>query len=351
MTENTPKNSGGVFGRLWAALRRPGRWRAPVAAFAMVAIPLGLFGGTSIGLSVRPDSCVACHEMQPYFDQWRVSTHKSVICVECHTDPGPAGAAKIVTSSIRNTAEHLAASYVTPIRASVHDSSCLRCHTRESRPEIVYESSLRVAHSRHEGIACADCHGRLVHTVGQEVTPSILTHADDTKTCNVCHTPDKSPHGPSRVDCASCHSGEIPGHVLSDRSGVPPRQGCIDCHTKERVSAPENCQTCHVSPHGIDRACNTCHTSTTTWSEKKLVHSFPLVGKHATLTCSTCHKGGVQFPVPGAPAPALQKGELPSNANQQKPSADCKTCHKSPEPHFGTECAMCHNPSAPFKKS
>jgi hypothetical protein len=318
-------------------------------AFAMVAIPVGLFGGTSVGLSVRPESCVACHEMQPYFDQWKVSSHKDVACVECHTDPGPAGAAKIATSTLRNGAEHLAASYVTPIRATVHDESCLRCHSREDRPEVVFESSLRVAHSRHEEQSCADCHGRLVHTIGQEETPTFLTHQDDTKTCNVCHTPETSPHGPSRVDCASCHSGDIPGHTLSSQAGVPTRETCVTCHTKERVAPPETCQTCHVSPHGIDRTCNTCHTSTDSWSEKKLVHSFPLEGKHGTLTCTTCHKGGVQFPVPGSAVQPAQQGTLPSNADQQKPSADCKTCHTPPEPHFGTECSQCHQPSAPFK--
>lgn len=336
--------------RLFHMLGNPGRWRAPALAFGVVALPIAVFAGGSLSLSVRPDACATCHEIQPYYQQWHVSSHKDVICVECHTDPGPAGAVKILTSTLRNTAEHLAASYVLPIRASVHDESCLRCHERSERPEVVYESSLRVAHSKHETVPCADCHGRLVHTVGQDTPSAFLTHQDDAKTCNVCHTPDKSPHGPSRVDCASCHSGEIPGHALTERAGVPPRQNCIECHNRERVAPAETCQTCHVSPHGIDRTCNTCHTSTNTWSEKKLVHTFPLEGKHGTLACNVCHKGGVQFPVPGSPPTAPTKGELTSNADRQKPSADCKTCHNPPEPHFGTECAQCHQPAAPFKK-
>ncbi|MHB1006097.1 MAG: cytochrome c3 family protein [Chloroflexota bacterium] len=331
---------------------RLGRWRVPVIALGIIALPLGLFGASSVGLSSRPENCASCHEIQPYYQQWKTSTHKDVACIDCHTEPGIAGVLKISTSTLKDTAEHLAASFVTPIRADVKDESCLRCHAKESRPEVVFEQSLRVAHSKHQDVGCAQCHGRLVHTVGQTpVNITAFAHEEGSKTCNACHTPEKSPHGPSRVDCASCHSGEIPGHSLTESSGVPPRQTCIDCHNKERVAPPERCQTCHISPHGIDRACSTCHTSTTTWQEKTLVHPFPLEGAHAKSNCTQCHTTGVQPPVPGTPALAIPKGETPSNADQPKPSSECKSCHQSPQPHFGTDCKLCHSPTAPFKKS
>ncbi len=338
----------GRLGALVAAVARTarglGRWRGPLVAAGALLLTLGVLAGGSVSLAARPESCLTCHEMQPHFEQWRVSTHKEVVCVDCHTEPGVLGLVKIEASMLKNTAGHLTGTYQLPIRADVRDDSCLRCHTRESRPEVMFESSLRIAHSQHEGVACADCHGRLVHTVGQEPIPQPLTHKEGTKACQVCHTPENSPHGPSRVDCASCHSADIPGHALSEKTNVPPRQGCIDCHNAASVAPQESCQTCHISPHGIDRACNKCHTSVDTWEEKTLVHRFPLDGGHSDVTCTQCHKTGTQLPVPGAEVVWPVGEPAPSNASQPAPAATCSSCHQPKhQPYGDNDCATCHS--------
>ena len=56
------------------------------------------------------------------------------------------------------------------------------------------------------------------------------------------------------------------------------------------------------------------------------MHPFKLVGKHASLACSKCHKGAVR--------------EAPT-AGSAKPPTTCVGCHKT---HHGglTDCAQCH---------
>ena len=322
------------------------RWRGPLIALGAIVGALVVVFGGGLVLAPRPSSCLGCHEMEAHYAQWATSTHKEVICIDCHTEPGLPGVVKIEASMLKNSAAHLTGTYELPIRAEVRDESCLRCHPRESRPEVLPQATLRISHSSHNDITCAQCHGRLVHTLGQETTMPAVTHKGGEKACEVCHTPDVATHGPAQVDCQSCHSGSIPRHSLREQSNVLTREGCIDCHNKMRVSAEEKCQTCHVSPHGIDRSCNKCHTSTDTWQDKQLVHPFPLEGAHASLACTKCHlgNGSTSANVTKASVPAQLPQAIKTPQGNRTP--DCSSCHQPPHKPFGdNNCTSCHNPN------
>ena len=318
------------------------RWRGLLIALGSLVAALVVVLGGGLVVSPRPSSCLTCHEMEAYYTQWASSTHKDVICLDCHTEPGLVGVVKIEASMLKNSAGHVAGAYEMPIRADVRDDSCLRCHPRDSRPEVLPQATIRISHSAHNDIQCAQCHGRLVHTLGQETTVPTVTHKGGEKACQVCHTPEVCPHGSAQVDCQSCHSASIPRHNLREQTNVITREDCIDCHNKMRVSAEENCQTCHVSPHGIDRSCNKCHTSTDTWHDKQLVHAFPLDGGHSSVACTKCHTSTSTDAAKVKTAAPLAGATHTANGT---PSPLCANCHQPPHKPLGDgNCATCHSP-------
>jgi hypothetical protein len=128
---------------------------------------------------------------------------------------------------------------------------------------------------------------------------------------------------------------------------------CADCHKpiesdaktmRYKPIAFDKCGACHQDPHrgSFQAACDSCH-DTASWKEtrtrREFDHSrtkFPLVGKHAPVSCVKCHQGA-RFNAPLA-------------------HARCMDCHK--DAHDGQfasrpdrgECAPCHNEQG-FKPS
>ena len=317
------------------------RWLFGLGATFVFAI--AMLGAGNVAVYSSNATCGSCHEIKPLYDQWHSSTHKNVNCVSCHTDPGLAGWAKLNVNIVVNGFKHLTGAYTMPIQGKVDDASCLRCHSRDSRPEVIAASSLRVAHSAHNQLRCADCHGRLVHTSNTirvagttEVAAIPMAKSHQEKDCVVCHQVQDYLHKSNNVACSSCHSANIPQHDIAQQQGTFPMQSCLDCHKKLKVSSPENCATCHVAPHppkAVDSPaakisstgqvnCSTCHTSAG-WKTLSVQHDKiwdGYTGVHATLGCTTCHKTG----------------------KYEKLSTSCDTCHTRPHADRGPDCSTCH---------
>lgn len=278
---------------------------------------------STVAVSNQPGFCLNCHEIRPAYDQWRTSAHYGVTCVNCHTEPGISGIIKVNVVGAQHLATHFLSDYEVPAEADVRDSSCLSCHPRESRPEVGMTGTLRIAHAKHNQQQCADCHGRLVHVNGaQEISTAPKNHA--VRDCSVCHTEINAPHGDATLACTSCHSGLIPKHDEARVRGVMPRESCQECHQKVKVGSAEYCQTCHVSPHGVQVPCSRCHTSKESWTEHTFNHPVALVGRHTDLSCEKCH----------------------GNKTLSGLKYDCVLCHKPPEKHIANpgNCANCHSP-------
>lgn len=330
---------GDFFHRPMAQQRGVRRWTllgtTGVLALASLAggiLAMGAIGsGVGVTVSSNAQFCDSCHEIVPAYEQWRISSHRSVNCLTCHTEEGLPGYVKINLEGLKNLATHASGATELPAQASIKRETCLQCHAEGSLPETIPAATLRVSHSSHQELNCTTCHARLVHPVLFDAPALALTRTADhaQKDCNVCH-PSPSPtylHGDAGVACSSCHSGNIPNHDLAVRRSTTLRETCMDCHAQQRVSQPESCQTCHVSPHGFKQNCGQCHASTDRWGLRSFVHPATITGAHEQLQCTKCHA------VAAAPA-----GQALSPGNYL-----CSTCHTPKHPPMDNNCAKCHN--------
>lgn len=156
--------------------------------------------------------------------------------------------------------------------------------------------------------------------------------------CASCHTDVHK--GELGTSCERCHStrdafkdatrGFDHGVTRFPLTGAHQTTECASCHktSSYKVASFSSCANCHTNPHppkSVAGACTSCHT-TSTWTTRRFDHSttpFPLVGKHTTATCASCHKVA---------------------ATRAKPaSSTCAACHTdSHKGEFKQDCDACH---------
>lgn len=183
--------------------------------------------------------------------------------------------------------------------------------------------------------SCFSCHQR----AATQIATGKGFHAGlGDRKCSSCHTDHKgrdqviTPPLDWRFDHART------GYPLIGRHKQAPCSGCHPSTTggTKWVGADTTCKGCHGDTHhkgALGSQCATCHT-TNGWKANLKTgadHKVPMIGKHATLECASCHKGGTHFVA----------------------KANCGDCHE--QKHGGTRapCDTCHNPadwkSATFK--
>lgn len=170
---------------------------------------------------------------------------------------------------------------------------------------------------------------------------------------NAVQQPPKSPHGATfKVSCKVCHSTKgwkLDKEIYSfnhDSTKMPligqhNMVECRKCHpTLVFSEAKKECSQCHTDVHEstVGKDCKLCHTPHS-WlvNNSTRIHQqsrFPLVGVHATVDCSQCHKSETfnRFDVLGT---------------------DCYNCHKeeynaTTQPNhissgYSTQCVDCHS--------
>jgi hypothetical protein len=132
--------------------------------------------------------------------------------------------------------------------------------------------------------------------------------------CGGCHA---DPHaGRLGADCADCHAPEDWSRVEAGRfdhartrfplTGRHASVACTGCHARQaggklrfEGTAFQSCASCHRDPHAgrLGTACATCHV-TAAWdrvASGRFDHDrtrFPLAGRHASVACASCHRGG-----------------------------------------------------------
>ena len=130
-------------------------------------------------------------------------------------------------------------------------------------------------------------------------------------------------HAKLESKCGNCH-------VRMDRAAQP--RLCMDCH--KEVAADVRGRTGH---HGRikQQECRACHTehkgrdaNVVVLDRSRFDHTltdFALRGKHASVTCASCHRAKVKY----SDAPG-----------------DCLSCHRKDDKHkggLGVKCADCHD--------
>lgn len=278
--------------------------------------------------------CSACHE----------SPHKGwTSCSSCHTttawrlfQPLPSG--------------HLS------LKGGHSKLACLDCHTAATRP--AHDRQCVDCHgTNHGGLRnCQECHAP---ATGWEPKPGwshsdffVLRGAHKSLECAQCHKNDRfagTPqvcvgcHGKKHgglSDCAGCHttSAFVPSTFRHSSvftlTGAHDDLKCSRCHPDRAFArvvggGSHACVACHGPQHGGLRDCAECHT-TSSFDHPTFDHrdEFPLIGRHATLACSSCHPGN-RF------AQTISTG-----------GTSCRACHAGDNPHGASvgACENCHTP-------
>jgi hypothetical protein len=138
--------------------------------------------------------------------------------------------------------------------------------------------------------------------------------------------------------------------------------GCFRCHEGNHVSREgkvlrKDCQLCHTII-GQETA---VQKPTEVAAAEKFDHPWPLLGKHAQLSCNQCHWRGrglspdcttCHTHPAGAPMAALPCSACHLKEQEVRPVASCVSCHPNrtelhlKPTHAATDCAVCHVPHA-----
>lgn len=124
--------------------------------------------------------CDTCHEMEPSFKAWQSSSHNSVECIKCHSEPGVIGLIKTKAQALSEVYRHITGNYKTPITitsdTAAFSNRCLRCHENIKGKDTAHN----LKHFK-VGAQCMGCHQGLVHN------PQSNNKVPDRKVCVPCH--------------------------------------------------------------------------------------------------------------------------------------------------------------------
>jgi len=376
-------------------------------------------------------NCERCHSMEA--QSWRNSfdhnktdfalrgAHVSIACDQCHKS----GTFRGISFQCYDCHQKEYLATTNPNHAvSQFSHDCLTCHSNLAwKPSTFNHASTGFPLlGAHSAVACASCHTNNVfkglpsdcfschqNNFTSTVNPNHST-AQFSHECLTCHStvawkPSTFNHSNttfplvgahSAVVCASCHTNGVYKGLPSD---------CFSCHQNNfNSTANPNHATAQFS-----HDCLTCH-STIAWKPSTFNHantSFPLLGAHAAIVCSDCHKNGqykgtasvcydchttdfigttnpnhvtsqfshdcltchsnvawkpatfnhstTSFPLAGAHVSALCT-DCHKNGQYKGTSTDCYSCHqtnysKTTNPahviaNFPTACISCHNTTA-----
>lgn len=183
-----------IIRRLFNEIRPIGRWKLP--AIIITAIFVGLFiysfliSRSYSYLSDKPEVCVNCHIMSPYYATWMHSSHgRDATCNDCHVPHN-----NIVNKYFFKAKDGLRHSAVFTMRAepqaiqAIEASSkvimdnCIRCHT-QLNTEFVSTGRMGFSEMKEMGgKSCWDCHRDVPHTRSRSIssTPYSLVPMPET---------------------------------------------------------------------------------------------------------------------------------------------------------------------------
>lgn len=268
-------------------------------------------------------SCQDCHTM----DSWKTAredydhdidtefalrgAHKRLDCEKCHKSSQPAFGEIVVPRF-----SGLKFDLCTDCHADEHKGSfgtnCLKCHTENTFKQIGltgafdHQKTRYPLVGRHVAVACEKCH-----------TQEGMFKSDDSfDQCEDCHTDHHKgvfKRNNPEVSCEKCHNVRgfspplfgIAEHRTTrfELDGAHLAQPCFFCHISDNQPRyrwdPLNCNACHDTAHGQQfmryqesgNWCENCHLSSD-WTDLSFDHgttNFPLTGKHAEITCRSCH--------------------------------------------------------------
>ncbi len=349
----------------------------------IVAGALAMLTVLTYEFTESPTFCGICHDMEPYIESWKSSSHRDVACIQCHYEPG-------FLNHLRgkwrdgqlSLAYFITGKHPSKPHAVISDKSCLQdgCHKRENLKNSIHFKNVIFNHALHleelrrgKRLRCTTCHAQIVQ--GTHLT---VTETD----CFICHFYGKS-EGEALESCLSCAVGHctschsepkgdinISGYAFNHKRYIEKGVSCGECHLNviqgDGHVPPNRCVECHDEPeiigikypsefihknHVTDYKleCYRCHT--------EIIHhkgEIPTVA-HFDSNCSKCHVEEVHL----GPR-EMYKGVggigLPSSPSRMYlAKLDCTACHSSMErgekalylasydqSAFEARCVNCH---------
>lgn len=301
---------------------------------------------------LKGKDCSNCHNPQNWkidvkkldFDHSKTKfplqgQHSSVDCKACHT-----------TLKFEGTPQNCVSCH-TSVHGNTLSNDCQSCHTpanwlvKAILP--LHERSRFPLFGKHQTADCSMCHENY------EVRQFEPVQTD----CYSCHSKDyystlapNHPNGKFSKDCSTCHDTKATNwrssnidHNFFPLTGGHSRPSCYDCHTVGTFAGlSKECYSCHkpnyeatTNPNHVagnfSKQCQVCH-NINAWSPAQFDHNlttFPLTGRHTTVTCASCHTQGYA----GTPKTCVSCHQANYNATQspnhtaaQFPST-CENCH------------------------
>jgi len=306
--------------------------------------------------------------MQPYYQSWLTSSHREVMCVECHIPPGIQSEVRKKYEALAMVARYVTGTYSTNPWAEVDDLSCLRsgCHVKrvllgkELYQGVLFDHQPHLTEMRREKVLrCTSCHSQIVQGSHIAVTSStcFLCHFKSTSLnqgtgrCTLCHeVPEKMittaglafDHGDVKrfdMNCTLCHEGVVRG------DGEVVRERCYTCHNDaerlEQFGQTEFLHRTHVTEHKIE--CLNCHA--------EIVHKIPAREEALATECKSCHTAVAgHSSVRDFYRGISGKGVQPKPAAMYLAGVRCEACHNVAGSEFGraseVSCMSCHGPKA-----
>lgn len=352
-------------------------WKRFFIAAGVSFVGITAFMILSLEITSQPRFCNSCHNMRPYYQSWKTSSHREVTCTDCHFPPG-------FESKIRGkfTALSMLVNYFTGVYkrgkpwAEISDLSCMRSGCHESRlltGQVKFKENILFDHAPHltgmrrgKKLRCTSCHSQIVQGSHISVTESscFLCHfkeeaASDTPLnhCTKCHRAPEASEGKTaaeagiaydhrlvnqrNIECGSCHGTMLVG------DGSVPKNRCHVCHAEaEKIRLYKDSELMHlnhITDHKIE--CQQCHTPIQHKSVSRTADIKP--------DCRACHpdfhnaqlllfSGKSGRGIPERPDTMFEAG------------LNCKACHRHQrlaggfkeygETHFamGSTCDQCH---------
>ena len=303
-----------------------------------------------------PTTCDSCHGNTSWtpvtsfnhstFAKWPLTGfHATLQCAQCHTSNNygnlPTDCYSCHKADFTGTTNpnHVTANFPT---------GCQLCHNTTAWTGAVFDHSKTAfpLTGAHVSVACATCHVNNNYTTLP--TNCYGCHQKDfTGTTNPNHVAASFP-----TDCQVCHTTSAWTGAVFDHSktafpltGAHVSVACTTCHVNSNYTTlPTSCYGCHqknftgtTNPAhvaaGFPTDCTLCH-NTTVWTTSTFNHSsvFPLVGAHATLTCTQCHTNNNYTTLPttciGCHQADFNGTTNPNHAAAGFPTT-CDTCHSN----------------------
>ncbi|NNF84345.1 MAG: hypothetical protein HKM29_04230, partial [Deltaproteobacteria bacterium] len=256
-----------------------------------------LFNGAFFVAANFPKSCVVCHYMDPFYENWETSRHSDVTCIKCHSF-----SPVFITVT---TLKYWTGLYNPRPRANVPDKACVSsgCHEWRIEQGEAWVGAILFDHEDHmenlrrgEKLRCTSCHYSIVQ--GEHVSV-------DKNVCFLCHFKGIS-QGQALGGCPGCHGTpkktvDHSGFTFSHDSYLKIGVQCKQCHL--RVAEGDGrvddarCFECHVGrlkgksdPLALHRRHVTQNAIQCVRCHEEIRHGEVELVKTFEVQCDSCHK-------------------------------------------------------------